>query len=215
MSEHPDRRLKARELRRSGRSLREIAEAVSASKSTVSGWCQDIHLTTIQSEILAQNARQANRRSRNTQWKRHEEVNRIERDSELAIPMLISNPLWTTGLALYWGEGAKTQRSLRLANADTEILRLFIDWTTEFHGLSEFTCGIHLHAENDETAARTFWARNLGIRPDQFDKTVIKHSGAGNRKNHLAHGVARLYVLKSADAWIRTMTWIRCLPSHL
>ena len=119
------------------------------------------------------------------------------------------------GVALYLAEGAKTERRLSMANSDPNLLRLFMRWTREFHGLTEFSCAINLHADNDEEAARRYWANELSIPTTNFTKTYVKPDGKGHRKNHLEHGVARVSPRKSTDAWIVTMTWIANVSTHL
>jgi hypothetical protein len=123
--------------------------------------------------------------------------------------------LWAAGVGLYWAEGAKTERRLSMTNADPELLRLFMRWTSTFHHLSEFSCSINLHADNDDASARTFWSTELAIPLANFTKTYVKPDGTGHRKNHLVHGVARVTVRRSSDAWLTTMVWVRAMPLHL
>ena len=102
-----------------------------------------------------------------------------------------------------------------MANSDPDLLRLFMRWTRVFHGLADCSCALNLHADNDEGAARRYWANKLGIPDERFTKTYIKPDGNGHRKNHLEHGVARVSPRKSTDTWIRTMIWIDGLSKHL
>jgi hypothetical protein len=210
-----ERRAVARKLRRRGESIRSIADQLGVAKSSVSLRCRDIALTPEQREKLSDRARAANRQPRNTQWKRHRQIAAIESAAAGSSGTLAASPLWAAGVALYWAEGSKTERRLSMANADPDLLRLFMRWVTEFHKLSEFSCSINLHANNDEAAARVYWARQLGIPTENFTKTYIKPDGNGHRKNHLEYGVARVSPRKSTDAWITTMAWIANLSAHL
>jgi transposase len=50
----PDLKLQAIDLRRKGKSIKEIATSLGVSKGSVSVWCQDIKLTQTQSKRLKQ-----------------------------------------------------------------------------------------------------------------------------------------------------------------
>ena len=114
---------------------------------------------------------------------------------------------------LYWGEGAKTKRMLALANADPAALRLFVAWARHYHDAdADFVLSLHLHQGNCDSAARSYWATELGI--GTFHKTFIKPAGTGHRKNKLPYGVCRVLMRRSAEAWLRTMSWIEVLQAR-
>ncbi len=123
---------------------------------------------------------------------------------------MLSDPLWTAGVVLYWGEGSKTSRRLELANSEPEALRLFMHWTRAYHATdAQFRATVNLHADNDEQAARRYWATELSLDAESdFTKSFIKPDGTGHRKNHLPSGVCRVRMQRSTDAWIRTMVWL-------
>ena len=74
-----------------------------------------------------------------------------------------------------------------------------------------YSASLNLHAANDEPAARHYWSVELNLQLGSFTKTYIKPDGTGHRKNSLPHGVCRLALRRSTDAWIRTMVWIDLL----
>ena len=113
------------------------------------------------------------------------------------------------GTVLYWGEGAKTSPRLSVTNADAAALRLFIRWVRRFHeSEAAFVLALHLHEGNDDAAARRWWTEALDLADADFTRTFIKPAGTGHRKNHLRHGVCRVLLRRSADAWHATMAWI-------
>ena len=197
-----------------GWSYGEIRRVLPAPKGTLAGWCRDIRLTGEQAAaIRARNGSQLGV-PRDTQWRRREEVERIQASARLEAADLASNPLWVAGTALYWGEGAKTGRRLELTNSDPALLRVFIRWVLAFHHpKAEFVLSLNLHADNDESAAKRFWQKHLGLDSPAFTRTFIKTPGTGHRKNHLAHGVCRVRTRRSTDGFIRTMVWIEELAS--
>jgi hypothetical protein len=56
--------------------------------------------------------------------------------------------------------------------------------------------------------ARHFWSAELGIDIKDFTKTFIKPDGTGHRKNYLAHGVCRVLMRRSTNAFVATLAWI-------
>ena len=78
-----------------------------------------------------------------------------------------------------------------------------------------FSAAMNLHAGNDETAAKAYWIRELGVESSNFNKTFIKPDGTGHRKNHLPTGVCRLRMRKSTNAFLTTMIWVEFMKHTL
>jgi hypothetical protein len=201
-----------RELRRLGLSYGEIMELIPVKKSTLATWCRDVVLTREQIDAIKLRRAQEPGVPRDTQPKRRREVEMIRAQARLEAEHLISDPLWSAGVALYWGEGSKTQNRLSLANSDPAALRLFKTWSEVYlppH--SGWRAKVNLHANNDEPAARDWWAEQLGVPLLDFTKTYIKPDGTGHRTNHLPFGVCTLYKRRSTNAYHTVMSWIEFL----
>ncbi len=210
------RRKLGRSLRRLGLTYREIGGEVSVPQSTLSGWCRDIALTDEQVEAIKRRTSNGAGIPRDTQWKRREQVQSLRTEAWRRALELESDPLWVAGVALYWAEGAKTTRRLHMSNSDPAVLRVFMRWVEAYLDPSpSFRAAVWLHADNDEPAARRFWCNELGLDIGDFTKSYIKPDGTGHRKNHLAAGVCRVSVRRSADFWITTMTWCRHLSDTM
>jgi hypothetical protein len=105
---------------------------------------------------------------------------------------------------------------LAVANADPAALRLFVAWVRVYHDAdAEFVLSLHLHEGNDDVSARRWWAASLQLAEPDFTKTFIKPVGTGHRKNRLEHGICRVRMRRSADAWDRTATWIEVVATTL
>jgi len=168
-------------------------------------------------QVAAIKARTASRRDvpRDTQRKRRAEIEQIRADSRAFAADHLHDPLFVAGTVLYWGEGAKTCPYLLLANTDPAALRIFIQWTRSYHDRdAEFVLSLHLHHGNDESRARHWWTESLNLDDPDFTKTYIKPPGTGHRKNKLPHGVCRVRMRRSADAWHRTMAWIELIAER-
>ena len=204
-----------RDLRRLGLSYGEIIDLIPVKKSTLATWCRDVRLTEEQIEAIRGRRASEPGIPRDTQRKRRREVELISSRAQLEAKHLVEDPFWVAGVVLYWGEGSKTKRRLAVANADPAALRLFRDWSARFHQTDGgWRARLNLHANNDELAARFWWAAELSLSIDDFTKTFIKPDGTGHRKNHLPYGVCTLIRRRSADDFIKTMAWIEFLQTE-
>ena len=102
-------KIKARQLRKQGRSIKEIAKLLNISKGSASIWCRDIELTKRQTEALYQNMLKGNYAGRikgaRMQKERKEKKIRYYIEKGLKeISKLNKRELFIAGLALYWGE---------------------------------------------------------------------------------------------------------------
>jgi hypothetical protein len=204
-----------RDLRRLGLSYGEIMDLIPVKKSTLATWCRDVKLTEEQVAALKVRRPPLPGIPRDTQRKRHREIEMIMAQASLEAIHLQDDPFWAMGVALYWGEGSKTSRRLEMAHSEPSALRLFIRWARRFHDpKANFAASLNLHFDNDESEARHFWSTELDIALGDFTKTFIKPDGTGHRKNHLATGVCRVTMRRSTDAFLRTITWIRFINEH-
>jgi hypothetical protein len=185
-------------------------------KGTLSGWCRDIRLTEAQIEAIKARRPPGVKTGFpvDTQRKRRQAIEAMQEQAVDQVPDLIRSPLWLAGTVLYWAEGSKTKRILEIVNTDPRTLELFISWTRAFHEKNAcFVLSLHLHEGNDEAAAMYFWRQAVGLPGARFTKTFVKPAGTGHRKNKLAHGVCKVQMSRSTDAWWRTMAWIDCLAA--
>jgi len=205
-----------KDLRRLGLSYGEVMDLIPVKKSTLATWCRDVKLTEEQVEALRLRRPPLPGIPRNTQRKRHRETEMIQTQASLEAIHLQDDPFWAMGVALYWAEGCKTNRRLGMAHSEPEALRLFMSWIHRYLDPSAtFAAALNLHFDNDEMRAKRFWSVQLGIDLDEFTKTFIKPDGTGHRKNHLAHGVCRVSMRKSTNAWITTLTWVEFIKMGL
>ena len=198
-----------RSLRRQGWTYSEIMAVLPVGKGTLSGWCRDIRLTEEQIDAIKARVPSQKGVPKDTNWKRRIEVQAIRELACAEARERMTDPFWVAGTVLYWAEGDKSSRRLSLVNSDPRTLALFISWTRAYHDqAAKFVLALHLHHGNDDLEARAWWRRQLQMPNAPFHKTFIKPPGTGHRKNHLVHGVCRVLMRRSGDAWHRTMAWI-------
>src|SRR5437879_1769492 len=117
---------RARELRRKGLAMKEIARRVGCALSSVSHWTRDIELTeeqcarlrsrnpSINGQIVAvANANRA--RARRRLFQLH--------GRQMAKGLQLAH---IAGCMLYWAEGSKSRNSVQFVNSDPEMVRFFV-----------------------------------------------------------------------------------------
>jgi hypothetical protein len=177
---------KARAMRAASRTLADIAETLGVSKSSVSVWVREVvfepkprqrptfvsphpqHLAKLH-EIAALNATGLER------------IGRLGDDAFLA-----------AGVALYAGEGAKTDGAVMFANTDPAMIRFFCAWLRTFFQIDEtrLRVRVYLHEHLDLAIAQTHWSTVTGIPLTQFGKAYRAVADPSRRSNKHEYGCA-------------------------
>jgi transcriptional regulator with XRE-family HTH domain len=165
-------RHEARRLRaEAGLSIRDIAARLAVSKSSVSLWVRDIALTPEQEAAL-----QANDPVRNGR-------------------------LIRGGCMLYWAEGSKTRNCVQIANADAELLRVFLDFLRRCYAVPNqavtFSVNCFLGNGLSLREIEEWWLARLSLPPTCLRKAAVNRPSSasrGRRGNVLPYGTGRLSV---------------------
>jgi hypothetical protein len=203
-------REQARELRRRGKSMKAIAREIGVSPGSVHLWTADIDIGDEQRARLADAAHQGNLLKAKAHLQRGQLL-RVLKDREQADaewPSLKLKPDFTFGLALYIGEGSKTDSVVGVTNANPAVLRAAL----RFFDLIGIEMGrvkvnIVLHQGEDPTAALRHWATELGLPPHRFNKVTTSKVSGGQRARHLIHGTACVK-LSAASAKRKLNRWM-------
>lgn len=206
-----EKRLEARKLRRKGHSIRSIAMRLGVSKSSASVWCKDLKLTPKQKERLLKNAIKAGHKGRML----GAEMNRRKKEERIAfhrnagkktINRLSKRDLLMAGIALYWGEGNKSEKSkLGFANSDPDAVRFMYGWFQKSMGVKkqEFMPRIFINKIHSARITKVikFWSSLLNLPIEQFGKPVlIKTRQKKVYENHdNYYGVLALGVKRGTD----------------
>jgi len=200
-------------LRRAGVSMGEIAKHLNVAKSSVSYWVRNIELSKTQKNKLNKNGHSIEAiekrritRIANTKKKREE----IIRKAESEVSEFLKDPLWCIGVALYLGEGGKTQQTARVANSDPSVIRIMMRFFERYSGVSKdkFRGHVHTFSHNNATKAEHYWSKISGIPREKFFKTYIKQSSASKKKREtLPYGTVQIYILDTSF-FFRLMGWI-------
>lgn len=199
-----EEKAKAINLRKTGLSYSQIQEIVHVSKSTLSVWCRDIKLNKFQKENLEDIRKKSARvgshiAAKNKIAKRIEKSKQIHDLAIQELGELSKRERLIAGIALYLGDGYKTDKRFGFSNADPRIVKFMMNWLLEFANIekSKIHGRIWLHDNLDEKVAKSFWRKLLDIKESNFIKSyVVKNKPNSNkiRKNIHNYGVFSLIV---------------------
>jgi hypothetical protein len=175
----------ARQLRRTGLPLAEIALRVGVSKSSVSLWVRDVELAPVRSPPRGR------RRDPNAlQRRRQAEIDRLLAEGRARIGRLSEREFLVAGVALYAGEGSKRDGSVLFTNSDPRMIALFCSWLRYFFQVDEsrLRLRLYLHQGLDLATAKAFWSALTGIPESQFVKPYRAVADPSIRNAKHVHG---------------------------
>jgi transcriptional regulator with XRE-family HTH domain len=202
-------KIKARELRRKGESMKEIAKKLKVSKGTVSIWCRDIKLTKKQAKRLKEKMIKAGHKGRikgaKIQRERHlRKVKELKKQGIERVNKLNKRDLLIAGIALYWGEGDRKDNMIRFGNSDPQMIKFMLNWFEKNWKVGKDRIKLHIgineiHKGRLEEVEK-YWSKVTNIPRNQFGKTVlIKAKNKKNYKNFNNHyGTISIRLRKSS-----------------
>lgn len=201
MRSRPEAQEKARELRSAGASIKQIAAAVGASPSSVSGWVRDIALTAEQRAALDERVRRNGGHPR-----AYEVLSSRARDKRIAGQRdgreraAAGSPLHQAGCMLYWAEGSKQRNTVTFTNADADMVAFFLRFLREEYGVRDdqvaltVNCFLGNGLTLDEI--EDWWLRRLELPRSCLRKPAVNRASRASKgiRAPLLHGTARLVV---------------------
>jgi predicted transcriptional regulator len=177
-------------LRRKGYSIKEIADLLNVSKSTVSIWVRKVFLNDMAIERLQK--RRLYGRIKSVKIKKINKDKLLFDINKRVTPIiksfdesLSSNKLICS--LLYWCEGEKNDYSVRFINSDPVMASTFLYLFRNGFCLDEkkFRICLHLHDYHNEKEQKRFWSVLTKIPLSQFSKVYIKpHTGKNKKKGY-------------------------------
>jgi len=200
----------ARELRKKGYSIKNVAKKIKVSPSTASLWCRDITLTSDQILNLQKLSTDPNygKRLENSIKQRKKKEKKIKRLSSRGIKKvgkLSNRDLFIAGICLYWAEGFKKDSRVGFANSDPKMINFFILWIKNAFKIKtkDLTATLTINASHKHRTNEIskYWSTQTQIPIPSFGKTFYQNSSwkkqYSNPQNY--HGVLRIRVKKSID----------------
>ena len=182
---------KARKLRAQGKSYSEIKHVLGISKSTLSGWLNDMPLSSKQIRQLRDLNPQRIERFRETMRKKREQrLQSVYEQVRKDIGSLSRRDLFIAGLYLYWGEGTKSdQSSIGVANTDPAVIRAFIHWMEIMRiPKDKIRVRLHLYTDMNIKQESLYWSKELDMPLKQFRKPYVKNSSLAGLTYKTGHG---------------------------
>jgi predicted transcriptional regulator len=199
-------RQQARDLRREGQSIKEIARGLRVAKSSVSAWVADIQLT--EEQIQALEARQERTRAYILGRAEKIKADAAERHAQYRLEgsaWAARDEAFRIICALYWGEGGKSLRNrhFALSNSDPRLLRVALRWLLNSGNGDRLTFRVQYHAENNLSpeAIAEWWLDQLpGLERRHlraFSKSVVNRASQQKKVGRLPFGTATLQVCRT------------------
>jgi AcrR family transcriptional regulator len=182
--------------------LREIAERLGVSKSSVSRWCRDIDLSADQEAALraknpALNGQLLGMRARRERC-RLRRIEAQEHGRELA---RAGDPVHRGGCMLYWAEGSKTRNAVQIVNSDADLLVAFLHFLRVCYSVPDraVTLSVNCFLGNGLTLheIQDWWLARLDLPAACIRRAVVNRPSAASKRlkgNVLPYGTARLTV---------------------
>ena len=188
-------RQQARQLRRAGLPLAEIAARLGVSKSSVSLWVRDVEF-----EPLPRRPRGRRRAPNALQRHKQAEIDQLLTEGRARIGQLSERDFLVAGVALYAGEGAKRDGAVKFANTDPRMVAFYCAWLRRFFEIDEarLRVRLYLHEGLDLAASVTFWSKVTGIPPSQFQKPYRAVPDPSIRRAKHVHGCVSIDYSSSA-----------------
>lgn len=195
-----EEKFKATKLRKQGKSYNEIRKKVKVSKSSLSLWLRDIKLTQEQEKRLYVERKQRNayRLAKFNQQKRIERTQKIIEKAKREVLLKLKNPLFLSGLMLYWAEGdkSKEREAVKFTNSDPIMIAYIMKWFREICKVPEnkFKICLHIHKLHCRKDMQKYWSKITRIPTPQFYKTQVKPTSLKQRKNKLYNGTCAVAI---------------------
>ena len=166
--------LKAREFRKEGISIREIARILGVAKSSVSWWVRDIELSEIQKARLKSSEIKGRELGlfKTMQIKREKRIEYVEsyyRAGASRMSVLSERELFILGVGLYWAEGGKSAKNRRVefCNSDPEMIKFLLLWLESCFLVpkEDIRCvvGINQIHESRDGLVKNYWSEKIGV----------------------------------------------------
>jgi len=212
-------RQKALELRREGKSYREIHAALGTPMSTLSKWFSGSEWSIgLRQKLVRDGAvervarmRELNR-IRGARLSRAYQKAREEAGEEWK--GLKHDPLFIAGLSLYWTGGDRVSKAqVRFSTSDMEKAKFFIEFLKRPCGVpsEKIRASLTVYPGQDDQSNRRFWAFALGPTL-RFNKSAVVPGPHTAQK--LRYGICTLTV-SSAYLKIKVQEWLKILPKQL
>ncbi len=212
---------KAIALRKQGLSYREILSQVPVAKSSISLWLANLPLTQDEKAVLKKrkNSNITHGRIKAASELRKRRLEREERwlvEAQEIFDKNIADPLFHTGVALYWAEGAKRVNQWSFSNSDEEMISVMLAWLYRYNLIrpDEIFFRLYVHKPYAHENCEAWWAGKLQVDLTRFVKTIYKPTQLGIKKRPNYKGCLKIEARKSKHLLCKMKFWQKMLVEH-
>ena len=198
----------ARALRARNMTMQEIATELGVSKSSVSLWVRDVPFTP------SKRRTGPHRRPHPAHEATLAQIAALDEEGIRKLGTLTDDAFFVAGIALYAGEGSKTDGVVKFANTDPAMIRFFCAWLRRYCEVDErrLRVRVYLHQGLDLQAAQAYWSRVTGVPLAQFGRAYRAAADPSIRRNKHEFGcVYECYACSATHR--RVMGLVRALLS--
>jgi hypothetical protein len=174
----------ARAMRARNMTLQAIATELGVAKSSVSRWVRDVSFTPSKRRTGPHNRPHPAHEAKLAQ------IAAMNAEGIERIGTLSDAAFFAAGVALYAGEGSKTEGCVRFANSDPAMVRFFCAWFRRFFDVDEarLRARVYLHQGLDLDTAQAHWSEVASIPLEQFRKPYRAVPDPTIRRNKHEYG---------------------------
>lgn len=195
------------ELRRAGRSLKDIAAIVGCAKSTAGSHCRGVDIADM--GMIAQSIRNnAKNASLKNVQKWDNSIGRAIEEAKAEWAVVKNDPELMGFLGLYWGEGTKKSAKYRtppiaIANSDPGIIIKCKKCFDRLSADNKYRCNLIIYDDLNKAEMKVFWETITGVEVKRIEV----------RKTHnlrrCKYGTCYLR-FSNYKLFHKIMTWIEC-----
>lgn len=214
-------KIKAKELRQRGYSIKEIAQKLKISQGSISVWCRDIALSNEQIKrlVLKQKIKSYEGRLRaleTIRQKRLNEIKTLKIEGIREVDELTKRDFFIAGIAIYCSEGytAPANHGVGITNSDYKIILFMLKWFKKYCRISDdrITLRVDINEIHKKriNQVEKYWSKITQIPLSQFNKASIKRTRSkkiySNYQDY--YGTLRIKIRRSTQLRRKIDGWI-------
>ena len=131
-------------------------------------------------------------------------------------PKLKNNPLFITGIMLYWGEGDKQLKNgqVCLSNSDPEMIKIFYLFLAHTMNIAteKISARLILYPDLIDSVQKNLWSKLTKIPISKFTRSTYIQGRHPTKRN--SYGVCLVRVC-SREMKEKILTWIECYKTYI
>jgi len=207
------------QLRKEGKSYRQIQKETGVSKSTLCDWfCNEEWSSHLKNKNIKSNTEISTDRLLKLNNSRLNKFSLIYQEAEKEAAEQFNyfkkESLFWAGLMIYAGEGDKRSRNIsRITNTEYYLHKIFIKFSEKYLDIPSDSVKIALiiYPDNDVNRCISNWSNELSVKRENFHKTQIIHGRGGNKK--LQNGIAISIISSRVVIKRKILTWLKLASS--